>query len=69
MGPSNSQDQILFLAGLALSPSSDEFERLELVYDANVCFHLSVNSVMFFFLLCEGTGAGCYYINAMLSFV
>ena len=30
----------LSLAGLAFSPSSDEFERLELVYVANVCFHL-----------------------------
>ena len=79
----SSQDQTSFLAGLAFAPSSDEFERIELVYVANVCpltFEkpnlqiLSVNGVFVFLFWGgggEGGGAGadCYYINDYASFL
>ena len=64
LDPSSSQDQTLVWAGLAFSPLSDKFERLELVNFANVCFHLPFKSqtktvlsanIVFFF---EGEGGG-----------
>ena len=80
LGPSTSKNQTLVLAGLAFAPSSDEFEKLELVYVTNVLVYVFIyllkakvkNPVCkqcFFSWNGESRGAGCYYVNAYANVV